>query len=71
MQLSNKDLSYLKDEMSWELLAFKKCHHFAQECQDPQIKKKLDEIGKIHQRHYQTLLNHVQQASGTTGNMTQ
>lgn len=29
MPLTTKDLNYLKDEMSWELLAFKKCHHYA------------------------------------------
>nr|WP_245891468.1 hypothetical protein [Planifilum fimeticola] len=59
LQLSTKDLHYLKDELSWELLAMKKCHHYAQECQDPEIRQLLDRIGKIHQQHYQILLNQL------------
>ncbi|OYD07232.1 hypothetical protein [Paludifilum halophilum] len=67
MQLTTKDLNYIKDELSWELLAFKKCHHYAQECQDPQIKQKIDEIGRIHQNHYEQLLNQLNTAAGVTG----
>lgn len=63
MQLSTKDLLYLKDELSWELLAMKKCHHYAQECQDPEIRDLLNRVGKIHQQHYQTLLSQLN-ASG-------
>lgn len=59
MQLSTKDLHYLKDELSWELLAMKKCHHYAQESHDPEIRQLLDRIGKIHQQHYQILLNQL------------
>ncbi|WP_170105002.1 hypothetical protein [Desmospora activa] len=59
MQLSTKDLNYLKDELSWELLAFKKCHHYAQECQDQQVKQLIDQMGRMHQQHYQQLLNHL------------
>jgi hypothetical protein len=57
--ISTKDLNYLRDAMSWELVAMKKCHHFAQECQDQQIKKEIDKTGQMHQKHYQTLLKHV------------
>jgi hypothetical protein len=32
----------------------------ADECQDPQIKQKLQEMSQLHQRHYQVLLNHLQ-----------
>ncbi|MDR6226237.1 hypothetical protein [Desmospora profundinema] len=59
MQLSTKDLNYLKDELSWELLAFKKCHHYAQESQDPQIKQLIDQVGRMHQQHYQQILTHL------------
>jgi len=66
LQLSSKDLHYLKDELSWELLAMKKCHHYAQECQDPEIRQLLERIGKIHQQHYQILLNQLDPSSQTT-----
>ena len=55
-----KDHSYLKDQLSWLLLAMKKCRHFAQECTDPQIAQAIDRVGQMHQRHYTMLLKHLQ-----------
>lgn len=57
--ITTKDLLYLKDAMSWELTAMKKCHHFAQECNDTELKQMLDEVGRVHQTHYEILLSHV------------
>lgn len=58
-QLSTKDFNYLKDHMSWELLAAKKCAHFAQECQDKQVAELINQVGMMHERHYNTLLQYV------------
>jgi hypothetical protein len=55
-----KDLLYLKDHLSWQLMAMKKCAHFAIECEDPEIKQALDQTGKMHYKHYQLLLKHLQ-----------
>ncbi|WP_124726654.1 ferritin-like domain-containing protein [Staphylospora marina] len=78
MQLTDKDLHYLSDALSWELLAMKKCRHYAQECQDPQVAQLIDRIGQMHQNHYEQLLSMIQSASGTgtgftipSGNMPQ
>ncbi|MFW6030860.1 MAG: ferritin-like domain-containing protein [Halanaerobiales bacterium] len=60
VQVTTKDLSYIKDALSWELLAVKKCHHFVQECNDNQIKQTIEQIGRMHQNHYQKLLNHLE-----------
>lgn len=57
--ITTKDLAYLKDAMSWELIAMKKCNKFSQEASSEKIKNALNESGKMHQKHYQTLLNHV------------
>ncbi|WP_041605741.1 hypothetical protein [Halothermothrix orenii] len=57
--ISNKDLLYLKDAMSWELLAMKKCFHASQQCLNPRLKQAIEQAGMMHQRHYQTLLRHV------------
>ncbi|MFD1425757.1 hypothetical protein [Kroppenstedtia sanguinis] len=67
MPLTTKDLNYLKDELSWELLAFKKCHHYAQECQDPQIKSQIELIGQKHQQHYEQLLQYLNSNSTSGG----
>lgn len=58
--LSDKELHYLKDYMSWELLAMKKCEHAAELTQDPEIQAKIREIGRSHLQHYDTLLKHLQ-----------
>ncbi len=58
--ITGKDLLYIKDGMSWLLDAMKKCSHFAGEVQDPQIKQVINQIGQLHQRHYNLLLNHCQ-----------
>jgi hypothetical protein len=63
--ITTKDCSYLKDALSWELLAFKKFHFFAQQATDPQVKQALEKAGQMHQRHYQTLLTHLQVDNNT------
>ncbi|MEM1503759.1 ferritin-like domain-containing protein [Domibacillus sp. 8LH] len=58
--LSTKDLLYLKDALSWELLALKKFHFFAQQVSNSEIKQALEKAGKMHQDHFQKLLAHLQ-----------
>jgi hypothetical protein len=58
--ITTKDLSYLRDAMSWELLAAKKCAHFANECTDAKVAQAIHRVGQMHIRHYQQLLRHCQ-----------
>ncbi|MFD2370460.1 ferritin-like domain-containing protein [Brevibacillus sp. GCM10020057] len=58
--ITTKDMSYLKDALSWELNAFKKLHAFAQMATDPEVKQCLEKAGRMHQQHYQKLLTHLQ-----------
>jgi hypothetical protein len=58
--ITTKDLLYIKDVLSWELLACKKFHHMAQQVSNPQIKQALEKTGQMHQSHYQRLLPHLQ-----------
>lgn len=57
--ISTKDSFYLTDMMSWNLLAAKKAHFFASQCQDQELKNEAEKVGQMHQRHYQQLLNHI------------
>ncbi|MGB8956322.1 MAG: hypothetical protein WCC10_13195 [Tumebacillaceae bacterium] len=57
-QLSTKDFNYIKDHLSWELLAAKKCAHYASECQDQQIAQLINQVGHMHERHYNALLQY-------------
>jgi len=63
--ISTKDCAYIKDALSWELMAFKKFHFYAQHAQNPAIKQALDKAGQMHQRHYQKLLTHLQVNNNT------
>jgi hypothetical protein len=54
-----KDSLYLADMLSWNLLAMKKAHFFASQCQDPELINALEKCGQMHQRHYEKILNHL------------
>ena len=45
--------------LSWNLIAIKKAHFFAKQCKDPQIIDALNRCGQMHQRHYDTILTHL------------
>jgi hypothetical protein len=63
--ITTKDILYLKDALSWELLAFKKFHFMANQLQNPQLKEALNKAGQMHQNHYQRLLTHLQVDNNT------
>lgn len=54
-----KDSLYLADMLSWNLLAMKKAHFFASQCQDPELINALEKCGQMHQRHYEKIINHL------------
>jgi hypothetical protein len=58
--ITTKDILYLKDALSWELLAAKKFHFLAEQSSDLEIKQALDKTGKMHQSHFQRILSHLQ-----------
>lgn len=57
--VSTKDQLYISDMLSWNLNACKKAHFFAQNCQTPELQQALEQAGQMHQRHYDRLLNHL------------
>ncbi|KGX92835.1 hypothetical protein N781_13135 [Pontibacillus halophilus JSM 076056 = DSM 19796] len=57
--VSQKDQLYLVDMLSWNLNAAKKAHHFANLCTTPDIKATIEQVGQMHQRHYETILSHL------------
>lgn len=58
--ISTKDQLYLTDMLSWNLIAMKKAHFFAKQCQDQEIIQALENAGTMHQRHYEKILTHLQ-----------
>lgn len=61
MNLSTKEVNYLKDHLSWELAAAKRCYNSAQQSQDQKLSKLMDDIGRVHQENFVDLLNYVNQ----------
>ncbi|WP_445491852.1 hypothetical protein [Niallia sp. 03133] len=57
--LTVKDSLYLTDMLSWNLLAMKKAHFFANAVQDQSIKSYLEKCGQMHQHHYEKILSHL------------
>lgn len=57
--ITSKDLMYIKDMLSWNLLAVKKASFLAQHCQDQQVKAELEQCSQMHQQHYNKLLNYL------------
>jgi hypothetical protein len=54
--ITDKELHYVKDFLSWELLAMKKCNDAANQCTDSAIQDLIRQTGKGHKQHYQTIL---------------
>lgn len=57
--VSTKDSLYLTDMLSWNLLAMKKAHFFAEHCQDQELKTEMEKCGQMHQKHYEKILTHL------------
>ncbi|WP_438446703.1 hypothetical protein [Gorillibacterium sp. sgz5001074] len=57
--IADKELHYLKDYLSWELLAMKKCADTANQVQDQEMANLVRQVGKKHQEHYNTILNQL------------
>ena len=61
--ITTKDFAYINDMLAWNLLSMKKAHFSSTQCQDQEVKSVLDECGKMHQRHYEKILYHLQEKS--------
>lgn len=57
--IADKELHYMKDYLSWELLAMKKCSDTANQVQDQDMAQMIRQIGQKHQDHYNTLLSQL------------
>ena len=53
--LTTKELSYLKDQLTSEQNEVAQFNLLAQQCEDPQLKSKLAGIASRNQNHYDTL----------------
>lgn len=59
---TDKEFHYLRDALSWELLAVKKYHMYADQMEDPGLKALAHELGQKHQNRYQRLYHQMERA---------
>lgn len=58
--IGEKELLYIKDYLSWELLAVKKCEETAKTMECQQLAQMVRDLGNKHQQHYNTILRQLQ-----------
>ena len=54
--ISTKDLSYLSDMFEWNFIAAKKALHYSNQVQNEELKKELDKVYKMHEKHLKKIL---------------
>ena len=54
--ISTKDLSYIKDMVSWNLVMAKKINSYIVCVQDEDVRKVLLDAYKMHKEHYKELM---------------
>lgn len=57
--ITSKELSALDDQLNLEKVLVKKYRTFANQCSDPQLKAKCNQIADRHQTHFDTLMNYL------------
>jgi hypothetical protein len=68
--LSTKELNYVRDLLSWELLSVKKCFEYTNQETNPTHKKVFSDAANFHQQNYRSLLNYVNQVNNNQGGQT-
>jgi len=54
--MTTKELTALEEKLGSEQVIVKKYRTMAQQCSDPTIRSKLEDIANRHQQHFDTLL---------------
>lgn len=65
--ISQKELNYIKDFLSWELLAAKKCYQYGHQEPSSTVQQTFFDAAHVHEQNYLNLLNYVDQLNKTQG----
>lgn len=65
--ISTKELNYINDILSWELLAAKKCNQYAYQENNSGYQQIFFDAAGIHQQNYYNLLNYMNQLNQSRG----
>lgn|GEM_PF-1243460 len=57
--LTEKDLSYMKDAVYWELVACKKAFQYAHQTLEPECRQLMFQVAEQHQRNLESIVQHM------------
>lgn len=57
--LTEKDLSYMKDAIYWEMLACKKAYQYAHQTLEPECRQVMFQVAEQHQKNYEAIVQHL------------
>lgn len=69
--LSTKEINYIKDILSWEILTIKKCYQYTNQEANPERNKIYTDAVNMHQQNYSNLLNYTNQIINKQGGQMQ
>lgn len=69
--VSTKEVNYVKDVLSWELLSSKKCFQYAHQESNSTRQKLFFDTANMHQQNYLSVLNYVDQLVKKQGGQMQ
>lgn len=69
--LSTKEVNYVKDLLSWELLTIKKCNQYMNQEANPARKQAYANAVGVHHQNYLYLLNYTNQIINRQGGQMQ
>lgn len=69
--LSTKEVNYIKDLLSWEILTIKKCNQYTNQETDSARQKIYSDAVNMHQQNYLNLLNYTNQIINKQGGQMQ
>ena len=65
--ISSKELNYISDILSWELLSAKKCYFYSQQEPNAPQTKSITESAAVHAQNYNDLLGYIDQVKKAQG----
>ena len=68
--ISTKELNYINDILSWELLSAKKCFQYAHQESNSGHQHIFFDMARVHQQNYNDLLNYTDQFNKNRGGQT-
>lgn len=69
--LSTKEVNYIRDLLSWELLTIKKCFQYVNQETNPVHRKLYSDAVSMHQQNYSNLLTYTNQIVNKQGGQMQ